>query len=117
MRHAASMALALAATTFTVFGDAAETNEVAELGTVVVTASPIAKEERFTPDGADVTVVGAEQTSRLTAQDLPTALRQVLQDAQNYYTTSEIEVTLRYLDGAWRMDTSPALFTALLGGV
>ena len=77
MRHAASMALALAATTFTVFGDAAETNEVAELGTVVVTASPIAKEERFTPDGADVTVVGAEQTSRLTAQDLPTALRQV----------------------------------------
>ena len=46
-----------------------------------------------------------------------TALRQVLQDAQNYYTTSEIEVTLRYLDGAWRVDTSPSLFTALLGGV
>ena len=45
------------------------------------------------------------------------ALNQVLEDAQSYYTTTDLEVTLRYLDGAWRMETSPALFTALLGGV
>ena len=45
------------------------------------------------------------------------ALNQVLEDAQSFYTTTDLEVTLRYLDGAWRMETSPALFTALLGGV
>ena len=60
-----------------VFGESAATNAVAELERVVVTASPIAKEERFTPDGAEVTFVGADQTARLTAQDLPTALRHV----------------------------------------
>lgn len=54
-----------------------ETNTVAVLEPVVVTASPVAKEERFTPDGADVTLVGADQTARLSAQDLPTALRLV----------------------------------------
>lgn len=59
------------------FARAAETNEVTTLERVVVTASPIAKEERFTADGADVTFVGADQTARLTAQDLPTALRHV----------------------------------------
>ncbi|MBR1920412.1 MAG: TonB-dependent receptor plug domain-containing protein, partial [Kiritimatiellae bacterium] len=32
---------------------------------------------RFTPDGADVTTIGPDQTARLTAQDLPTALRHV----------------------------------------
>ncbi len=46
-----------------------------------------------------------------------TALRQVLEDAQSYYTTAPLEVSLRYLDGAWRMETSPALFNALMGGV
>ena len=60
------------------FAHAAETNEVTTLERVVVTASPIAKEECFTADGADVTFVGADQTARLTAQDLPTALRHVL---------------------------------------
>ena len=44
------------------FGDAA-TNTVAELEPVVVTASPIAKEERFTPDGAETTFVGMDQTA------------------------------------------------------
>ncbi len=68
----------LAAMTAVAFVAGAEgTNDVATLGRVVVTASPIAKEERFTPDGADVTSVGADQTARLTAQDLPTALRHV----------------------------------------
>lgn len=58
-------------------GETAATNTVAELEPVVVTASPIAREERFTPDGAEVTLVGSDQTARLTAQDLPTALRHV----------------------------------------
>ena len=58
-------------------GETAATNTVAELEPVVVTASPIAREERFTPDGAEVTFVGSDQTARLTAQDLPTALRHV----------------------------------------
>ena len=44
---------------------------------ITVTASPIAREEVFTPDGAEVCTVGADQTARLTAQDLPTALRHV----------------------------------------
>ena len=59
------------------FAGAAAADGVATLERIVVTASPIAKEERFTPDGADVTSVGADQTARLTAQDLPTALRHV----------------------------------------
>ena len=59
------------------FGEPAATNAVSELEPVVVTASPIAKEERFTPDGAEVTLVSSDQTARLTAQDLQTALRHV----------------------------------------
>ena len=47
------------------------------LAPIVVTASPIAKEERFTADGAEVVRVGMEQTANLPAQDLPTALRHV----------------------------------------
>ena len=44
---------------------------------VEVIASPIAQSESFTPDGADTVTVGAGQMSRLTAQDLQTALRHV----------------------------------------
>lgn len=44
---------------------------------VTVVASPVAREERFEPDGAEVVTIGSDQTSRLSAQDLPTALRQV----------------------------------------
>lgn len=45
--------------------------------TIVVTASPIVQEERNTVDGAEVVYVGAAQLARLSAQDLPTALRHV----------------------------------------
>lgn len=45
--------------------------------TIVVTASPIVQEERNTPDGAEIVYVGSDQLSRLSAQDLPTALRHV----------------------------------------
>ena len=45
--------------------------------TVVVTASPIAQEERNTFDGAEVVEIGSAQMGRLSAQDLPTALRHV----------------------------------------
>ncbi|MCQ2368181.1 MAG: TonB-dependent receptor plug domain-containing protein [Kiritimatiellae bacterium] len=44
---------------------------------IVVTASPIVQEERNTPDGAEVVYVGSDQLARLSAQDLPTALRHV----------------------------------------
>lgn len=44
---------------------------------VVVTASPIVQDEYTTSDGADVVEIGAGQLSRLSAQDLPTALRHV----------------------------------------
>lgn len=44
---------------------------------IVVTASPIIEEERNTPDGAEIVYVGSDQLSRLSAQDLPTALRHV----------------------------------------
>lgn len=44
---------------------------------IVVTASPIVQEERNTPDGAEIVSVGSDQLARLSAQDLPTALRHV----------------------------------------
>ena len=44
---------------------------------IVVTASPIADCERVTKDGAASVVVGRTQIERLSATDLPTALRQV----------------------------------------
>jgi len=44
---------------------------------VVVTASPITDLERVTKDGANSTVIGRHQIERLSATDLPTALRQV----------------------------------------
>ena len=78
MKHLPATTLSFVAfAAMPLFGETAATNTVAELEPVVVTASPIAKEERFTPDGAEVTFVGSDQTARLTAQDLPTALRHV----------------------------------------
>ncbi len=46
-----------------------------------------------------------------------TALDRTLQHASDYYTTAELDLTLRYADGVWRLQTSPALFNALLGNV
>ena len=45
-----------------------------------------------------------------------TALDEVLRDAPDYYNTVPLELELNYSGGAWRIETSPALFTALLGG-
>ena len=58
-------------------GIAAETNSVAALPTVTVTATPITQDESVAKDGADSVTVSREQLSRLNAQDLQTALRQV----------------------------------------
>ncbi len=46
-----------------------------------------------------------------------TALDEVLRDEADYYNTVPLELTLVYRGGAWRIQSSPALFTALLGGV
>ena len=46
-----------------------------------------------------------------------TALDEVLRDEEDYYNTVPLEIALVYSGGAWRIQTSPALFTALLGGV
>lgn len=46
-----------------------------------------------------------------------TALDEVLRDEEDYYNTVPLEIELEYSGGAWRIRTSPALFTALLGGV
>ena len=46
-----------------------------------------------------------------------TALDEVLESAEEYYTTVTLDLSLRYTDGAWKMKTSPALFKALMGGV
>ncbi|HOR98451.1 MAG TPA: hypothetical protein PLZ74_08745, partial [Kiritimatiellia bacterium] len=44
---------------------------------IEVTASPITQLEETTLDGANRVVVGRDQLDRLSATDLPTALRQV----------------------------------------
>lgn len=44
---------------------------------IEVVASPIAQSEEFTADGAETVTIGAGQMSRLSAQDLQTALRQI----------------------------------------
>ena len=46
-----------------------------------------------------------------------TALDEVLRDAEDYYNTVPLELSLSYTGGAWRLQTSPALFTALQGGI
>ena len=43
------------------------------------------------------------------------ALRQVLENAADYYTSAELDVSLAYDGGSWKMKSSPALFSALLG--
>ena len=55
----------------------AETNEVAELPSVVVTASPVTQEERVSADGVETVVVSRRQLDALNAGDIQTALRQV----------------------------------------
>ncbi len=46
-----------------------------------------------------------------------TALDEVLRDAEDYYSTVPLEISLTYSGGAWKMQSSPALFSALMGGV
>ena len=46
-----------------------------------------------------------------------TALDEVLRDAEDYYSTVPLELELIYSGRAWKIQTSPALFTALMGGV
>ena len=55
----------------------AATNEVAELPSVVVTASPVTQEERVSADGVETVVVSRRQLDVLNAGDIQTALRQV----------------------------------------
>ncbi len=55
----------------------AETNLVAELPPVVVTASPVTQAESISRDGAETVLVSRKQLARLNAQDIQTALRQV----------------------------------------
>ena len=43
------------------------------------------------------------------------ALRQVLETAADYYTGTAVDVAVRYSGGSWKMQTSPALISALLG--
>ena len=72
-----SLLSALALAPLLVSADAAETNAVATLPTVVVTASPVTQTESVTRDGAERVVVGRGQLALLNAQDVQTALRQV----------------------------------------
>ena len=58
-------------------GGRAATNEVAELPSVVVTASPVTQEERVSADGVETVVVSRRQLDVLNAGDIQTALRQV----------------------------------------
>jgi len=70
----------LAVTAYAAATDNSETNistNAAPETRIVVTASPITHFERTAKDGANSTVVGREQIERLSATDLPTALRQV----------------------------------------
>ena len=41
----------------------------------------------------------------------------MLRDAEDYYSTVTLELELQYSGRAWKIQTSPALFTALMGGV
>ena len=52
-----------------------------------------------------------------TAEIYATALAEVLENAEDYYATATMDLSLSYSDGAWKMKTSPALFKALMGGV
>ncbi len=54
-----------------------ETNTVASLPPVVVTATPITQDESILKDGADTVLVSRQQLAALNAQDVQTALRQV----------------------------------------
>lgn len=45
-----------------------------------------------------------------------TALAQTLEDAESFYTTTELEIQLDYLNDQWLMKTSPALINAIQGG-
>ncbi|MFA7172532.1 MAG: TonB-dependent receptor plug domain-containing protein [Kiritimatiellia bacterium] len=53
------------------------TSNIVVLARVLVTASPITDSERVGKDGANSVVVSRQQIKRLSATDLPTALRQV----------------------------------------
>lgn len=43
-------------------------------------------------------------------------LRELLEKPENYYTTAELQLTLRYSEGQWRVVADDALLSALAGG-
>ena len=45
------------------------------------------------------------------------ALKAALADAEEYYTSTEYDVTLTYSDGSWIMNTNSEMLKAFLGGV
>ena len=44
------------------------------------------------------------------------ALQKVLENAQDYYTSADIRISLTYSDGRWQMIADSALLRALNGG-
>ena len=68
-------------------------------------------------DAKDIYDENGGYLSSFTDEVYATALDEVLRDAEDYYNTVPLELTLSYTDGAWKLQTSPALFTALQGGI
>ena len=68
-------------------------------------------------DAKDIYDENGAYLSSFTDEVYATALDKVLADTAGFYTDAEIELPLRYLDGAWRLQTTPALISALMGGV
>ena len=68
-------------------------------------------------DAKDIYDENGGYLSSFTDEVYATALGKVLADAAGYYSTAELELPLRYLDGAWRLQTTPALISALMGGI
>ena len=57
-----------------------------------------------------------EYLPAVTDEVYATAFAQVMEQAESYYTSVELEIELGYMNDAWLMRTSPALINAILGG-
>ena len=68
-------------------------------------------------DSAEIYDEEGRYQASFTDEVYATALAEVLENAEDYYTTATMDLSLSYSDGAWKMKTSPALFQALMGGV
>ena len=111
----------LASYDYTLVGEPERKGDLAEQKVLLRYLDLAALERALSPEPAATAEDGeaAEEAQAAEAEETAEAgptLEELLAEPQNYYTTAEITLRLRYEDGQWRILADEALLSALSGG-